>query len=168
MPMARTEASRASKDRGPFLLDTDVCVDWLRQKPAIVSVLRTLSPADLAVATMTIAELRYGALLSRDPDGNLERVESILESGIALLPFDREAANRHAEMRLALRHQPVGDRDLVIASTAQANGYAVMTANRREFERIPGIFIEPAPDGRKPHADPPGKHAHTEQPPAGT
>jgi tRNA(fMet)-specific endonuclease VapC len=138
-------AARAARARLPLLLDTDVCVGWLRQKPAVVSQLRLLSPADLAVATMTVAELRYGALLSRDPEGNLERVESILESGIAILGFDREAANRHAELRLALRHQPVGDRDLVIASTAQANGYAVMTGNRREFDRIPGLVVEPAP-----------------------
>ncbi|MEO8448153.1 MAG: type II toxin-antitoxin system VapC family toxin [Gemmatimonadota bacterium] len=144
----RTETTSGVRGHGPYLLDTDVCVDWLRQKPAVVALLRALSPADLAVATMTVAELRYGALLSRDPDGNLEHVESILESGIGVLPFDREAANCHAEMRLALRQQPVGDRDLVIASTAHANGFAVMTGNRKEFDRIPGLLVEPVPGDR--------------------
>ena len=143
----RLDRNPAPPDQRPLLLDTDVCVGWLRHRPAMVARLRQLSPADLAVATMTIAELRYGALLSADPTGNLERVEAILQSGIAVLDFDREAANHHAEMRLALRHQPVGDRDLVIASTAQANGYAVMTGNRREFDRIAGLGVEPAPRG---------------------
>lgn len=133
----------APPDQRPLLLDTDVCVGWLRHRPTVVARLRQLSPADLAVATMTVAELRYGALVSADPTGNLERVEAILQSGIAVLDFDREAANRHADLRLALRHQPVGDRDLVIASTALANGYAVMTGNRREFDRIPGLVVEP-------------------------
>ncbi len=127
---------------GPWVLDTDVCVEWLRRRKGVGERLRALSPADVAITTMTEAELRYGALLSRDPAGNLEQVESILESGVALLPFDRPAAAHFAELRLALRSKPISDRDLVIASIARSAGYAVATGNVREFERVPGLPVD--------------------------
>lgn len=127
---------------GPWVLDTDVCVEWLRRRKGVGERLRALSPADVAITTMTEAELRYGALLSRDPAGNLEQVESILESGVALLPFDRPAAAHFGELRLALRNKPISDRDLVIASIARSAGYVVATGNVREFERVPGLSVD--------------------------
>ncbi len=128
---------------GPWVLDTDVCVEWLRRRRGIPERVRGLSPADLAITTMTEAELRFGALRSRDPAGNLEQVASILESGVALLPFDRAAARDYAEIRDAVRHQPISDRDLVIASVARSNGFAVATGNTKEFERVPGLAVDP-------------------------
>jgi tRNA(fMet)-specific endonuclease VapC len=37
---------------------------------------------------------------------------------------------------------PIGERDLVIASTAAAQGLAVATGNLREFQRVPGLVVE--------------------------
>lgn len=127
---------------GPWVLDTDVCVEWLRRRKGVVERLRGLSPADVAITTMTEAELRYGALLSRDPAGNLEQVESILESGVTLLPFDRSASAHYAELRLALRSKPISERDLIIASVARSAGYVVATGNVREFARVPGLPVD--------------------------
>ena len=127
---------------GPWVLDTDVCIEWLRRRKGIPERLRVLSPADLAITTVTEAELRYGASMSRDPAGSLEQVESILESGVALLPFDRAAAGHHAEIRASLRSNAIGERDLVIASVARSTGYAVATGNVAEFGRVPGLVVE--------------------------
>lgn len=140
--MTRPVAEQAGGIAGPWVLDTDVCVEWLRRRRGIPERIRALSPADLAVATMTEAELRYGALRSRDPAGNLEQVDSIIESGIAVLPFDRDAARLHAELRSALGGEPIGERDLVIASIARATGYAVATGNLSEFKRVPGLVVD--------------------------
>ena len=127
---------------GPWVLDTDVCAEWLRRRKGIPERLRALSPADLGITTMTEAELRFGALVSRDPAGNLEQVESILESGVALLRFDRAAARHYPELRVALRSKPISERDLVIASVARASGFAVATGNVREFGRVPGLTVD--------------------------
>ncbi len=70
---------------------------------------------------MTEAELWYGAWRSRDPAGARQSVASFL-APLVRLPFDSEAAERHAELRFALRAQPVGERDLVIASVGMAQG----------------------------------------------
>jgi tRNA(fMet)-specific endonuclease VapC len=124
------------------VLDTDVCVEWLRRRRGIPARLKALSPADLAITAMTEAELRFGALRSRDPAGNLQQVEEILESGVGLLGFDRAAAQHHADIRQALKSEPIGERDLVIASIARSNGYRVATGNVREFARVPGLPVD--------------------------
>lgn len=136
MTAPRTEPTAES---GPWVLDTDVCVEWLRRRRGIPERLRALSPSDLAITTITEAELRYGALRSADPARHLEQVDSILDSGVAILEFDRAAAARHAEIRLATRHAPIGERDQIIASVAVANGFAVATGNSRELGRVPGL-----------------------------
>jgi len=38
--------------------------------------------------------------------------------------------------------QPVGTHDLLIAATALALDYGVLTADIRDFERIPGLRVE--------------------------
>lgn len=46
-------------------------------------------------------------------------------------------------MNVSLRRAgtPIGERDLMIAATALANGHDVLTANVREFERVPGLRV---------------------------
>lgn len=125
-----------------YLLDTDVCIEAIRGREPVLSRVRAVSPDDLSVSTMTVAELRYGALNSGDPRRALALVEAFLSAPLEVLPFDEEAARHHAEVRLALRAQPIGERDLVIAATARARRLRVVTRNRRHFERVPGLRVE--------------------------
>ncbi len=122
-----------------YILDTDICIRVLREKEPVVTRVRALSPDDLAVTAMTEAELRYGARNSRDPVAGLARVEAFLSAPIECLPFDRDAARWHAELRYALRGNPIGERDLVIASVAVATGYTFITRNTAEFNRVAGL-----------------------------
>ncbi|HEU4629567.1 MAG TPA: type II toxin-antitoxin system VapC family toxin [Gemmatimonadaceae bacterium] len=133
-----------------YLLDTDTCVWVLRERDPVFSRVRGTSPDDLAIATTTEAELRYGALHSREPVRNLVMVEAFTAAPISVLPFDRRAARVHAELRVALRTQPIGERDLVIASVALAHGLAVVTGNVHEFARVPGLAVEDWTRGRTP------------------
>lgn len=122
-----------------YILDTDICIWVLREKEPILSRVRGLSPDDVTVTAMTEAELRFGARNSRDPAAGLARVNAFLSAPIECLPFDREAARWHAELRYALRTNPIGERDLVIASIAVATGHTFVTRNTTEFERVPGL-----------------------------
>ncbi|HEU4990752.1 MAG TPA: type II toxin-antitoxin system VapC family toxin [Gemmatimonadaceae bacterium] len=124
------------------MLDTDVCIAILREVPAAIERVRGESPADLAIASMTEAELRYGALRSSNPAAGEARIDAFLSAPIAVLPFDRAAAAHYAEVRHALRRTPIGNPDLVIASTALANGLAIITGNGREFRRVRGLEVE--------------------------
>lgn len=124
-----------------YLLDTDTCIWVLRGQSRLCGRLKRQSPDDVAVSVMTEAELRYGALKSSAPARNRERVELFLSAPFELLPFDRDAARCHAELRFALRSQPIGERDLVIASIAVARGRILVTGNAREFSRVPGLEV---------------------------
>ena len=59
-----------------------------------------------------------------------------------MLPFDRAAAELHAELRYGLRHAPIGERDLLIAATAVAHGVILVTGNAAAFNRVRGLQVE--------------------------
>lgn len=126
----------------PFVLDTDVCVGAIRGREPAYSRVRACAPSELFVASMTEAELRFGALNGRNPGAAIAAVEAFLSSPITVLPFDRAAARHHAELRYTLRAQRIGERDFVIASVALAHGLTLATGNVREFTRVPGLAVE--------------------------
>ncbi|MGI8619743.1 MAG: type II toxin-antitoxin system VapC family toxin [Gemmatimonadaceae bacterium] len=121
------------------MLDTDICIWIIRGRESVIARLRAESPDDVAIASMTEAELRFGALNSSDPERAGARVEAFLEAPFAVLPFDGAAARAHAEARMATRGRRIGEADLVIASTAIAAGYTLVTGNVREFARVPRL-----------------------------
>lgn len=125
-----------------YVLDTDTCIWVLRRREPWLSRLNSEVPGEVAVSSMSEAELRLGALKADDRERDLARVEAFLSGAIDALPFDRAAARHHAEIRYALRARPIGDRDLVIASVARANGATLVTGNVREFGRVPGLGVE--------------------------
>ncbi len=90
---------------------------------------------------MTEAELMFGAIKSSNPERVKTEVSAFLEP-LLVLPFDSEAAQKHAEIRHSLRSTPIGERDLVIAATAVATGLVLVTHNQREFSRILALVVE--------------------------
>ena len=124
-----------------YLLDTDVCVDAMRRREPSASRVMSRLPDQYAIASITEAELRFGALKGTWPL-NAAMTENFLAEIGTILPFDSDAARRHAELKLATRAQRIGDHDLIIASVAVANGLTLVTGNVREFSRVPGLKIE--------------------------
>lgn len=125
-----------------YLLDTDTCIGVLRDATRVAGRLREHSPADLAVASMTLAELLFGARNSRRQQDAQARVAAFLDAPLWIVPFDTEAARHYAEIRFALKATPIGTADLLIAGTARANRLVVVTGNEREFGRVPGLAVE--------------------------
>jgi tRNA(fMet)-specific endonuclease VapC len=123
------------------LLDTDVIVDVLRGRRDVIVRLADCSPDDVGVASMTVAELLYGAVASSDPARNRREVARFLGE-VRILTFGSRAATLHAELRWAMRAKPIGPNDLVIAATALMAGASLVTANTREFSRVPGLTVE--------------------------
>jgi tRNA(fMet)-specific endonuclease VapC len=124
-----------------YVLDTDTVIDILKGRQPARAAYQSHSPDDLAVCTMTVAELHYGVSLAADPATERRKVDVFL-APLAILPFDVEAAERHALFRRALRSMPIGERDLVIASTVPASDATLITRNRREFDRVPGLLVD--------------------------
>jgi tRNA(fMet)-specific endonuclease VapC len=70
-------------------------------------------------------------------------VEAILER-FPLLPVDLATARIHAQVwaELAAAGRMIGSHDLWLAATCIAHGLTMVTANVREFTRVPGLAVE--------------------------
>jgi tRNA(fMet)-specific endonuclease VapC len=126
-----------------YVLDTNACIGAIRQHGPTLARLTRRSPDELAIASMTLGELWFGALKSTDP----ARGRAIVDEFVApfhILPFDEDAAEAYSGVRRHLESKgtPIGERDLIIAATALANGFTVVTNNTRELGRVPGLEVE--------------------------
>jgi tRNA(fMet)-specific endonuclease VapC len=126
-------------------LDTNVFIELLRgRRPLVRQRFRQAVAAGEALATSLIVlhELRMGCALHHDPVAESTRVLGIL-SGIVIEPLDEPDIVAAAYLRAALlrRGQPIGPLDGLIAGQALARDWTVVTANRREFDRIQGLNV---------------------------
>jgi tRNA(fMet)-specific endonuclease VapC len=126
-----------------YLLDTNILSDLLRNPggPAVQKV-ALVGEGTICTSIVVACELRYGS--AKKGSARLsERVESILGS-LEVLPLDKEADRRYAEIRVHLDQKgtPIGPNDLLIAAHALALDLTLVTANVEEFARVPGLRIE--------------------------
>ena len=127
-----------------YLLDTNVCVDFLnRRYPSVTERIRKSSPEDLCLSSVVVAELRYGADRSERRSENHERID-VLTAEIQCLDFDLAAARAYGRVRSALEAEgaPIGPYDMMIAAHALSQDLILVTDNEREFRRISGLAIE--------------------------
>jgi tRNA(fMet)-specific endonuclease VapC len=128
----------------PYLLDTNVCVDYLTGRyPAVVKRIQRSSPDDLHLSTVVVAELRYGADHSAHRRLNHGRID-VLIAEIDCLDFDLEAAAAYGRVRAALEAagSPIGPNDMLIGAQALSSELILVTDNMREFRRIRGLKVE--------------------------
>jgi tRNA(fMet)-specific endonuclease VapC len=125
-----------------YLLDTNVCVDYLNQRYLnVVTRIRSSSPEDLCLSSVAVAELRYGADRSAQRTRNHERLD-VLTAEIQCLDFDLSAARVFGNVRAALEAEglPIGPYDMMmIAAHALSRGLVLVTNNEGEFRRVAGL-----------------------------
>lgn len=127
-----------------YLLDTNICVDIIRKKPpAAVKRVRSKQPGEIAISTITLAELEYGIARSRHPDRNrIALLEFLIP--FAILDFDQSACHDYGRIRASLeaKGRPIGPMDLLLAAQAKSRDLILVTNNEKEFKRIDGLRIE--------------------------
>jgi tRNA(fMet)-specific endonuclease VapC len=128
-------------------LDTNVAIALLNGRPPQVrqkfdETREAATP--IFMSAIVFLELMYGAANSLRRSENEEKIALFLASGaIDLVPFDEEDASIAAVIRAKLRRsgEPIGPYDLLIAAQALRRGARLITANMREFMRIPGLDV---------------------------
>lgn len=125
-----------------YLLDTDIVVFFLRNKKSIAEHLALLSPNDVFVSEVTVAELEYGNRCSGRYEENKWMVDRFLSS-VNIVPFS-DAIHLYAEERYRLRMlgQSIEDFDLLIGCTAVSDNLVMVTNNAKHYSRIKDIRIE--------------------------
>lgn len=118
------------------LIDTSVVIDW--DDPAVAHGL----PDEIALSTITLAELAAGPHLTDDAaerarrQVRLQQAEALFEP----LDFDRTAARSFGQVVAAVTAEGRSHRprfaDLLIASIAHANGLDLYTRNAKDLTGI--------------------------------
>ena len=126
-----------------YLLDTNILSDLVRNPQGDVAAQIAKAGEDSVCTSIIVAaELRYGAAKSNSTK-LAERINLIL-SALEILPLEMPADRQYAAIRhhLARQGTPIGPNDLLIAAHALSNNLTVVTANVREFSRVPGLKVE--------------------------
>jgi tRNA(fMet)-specific endonuclease VapC len=127
-----------------YLLDTNVCIHLLNGRHrGLIDRFHSHTQQEIVLCSMVKAELLRGALRSQRVDLNLQRLTTFF-SPLSSLPFDDSSAEHFARIGAGLLNQgkPIGPNDLVIAAIARANDATLITHNKSEFSRVPGLRIE--------------------------
>jgi tRNA(fMet)-specific endonuclease VapC len=70
-----------------YLLDTSILSEFLLGQPAVLARLKSMAPADLAVSSLSIMELRYGLIRHPDRATRVEPMFSALLACVNLIDF---------------------------------------------------------------------------------
>jgi tRNA(fMet)-specific endonuclease VapC len=127
-----------------YLLDTDICIYLMKRKSEkLVRRLKALEPGDVAISSITLAELHYGVEKSLFPQRNREALEEFLLP-LDVAEFGAEAAEFYGKVRAALvkKGTPIRGNDLFIAGHALTLRVPLVTNNVREFRRVAGLKVE--------------------------
>ena len=126
------------------LLDSDICIYIIKRKPAdVLKRFQEFEPGEIAVSSITVAELMYAASKSQKPRQNQSAIEQFL-TPLSVLPFDDTSAVIYGHVRANLERlgTPIGPFDTLIAAQALQQKVVLVTNNVREFARIPGLVVE--------------------------
>ena len=126
-----------------YLLDTNILSDLVRNPAGrIAQRIETVSEEAVCTSLIVSAELRFGAF-KKGSKRLLSQLEAVL-SALDILPLEMPVDERYAGLRLALERAgtPIGGNDMLIAAHALALDLTVVTANEREFSRVPGLAVE--------------------------
>ncbi|HSF16487.1 MAG TPA: type II toxin-antitoxin system VapC family toxin [Vicinamibacteria bacterium] len=128
-------------------LDTTFLVDLLRESAREKegrgsAFLRSVESEALVASVHAVCELHAGAELSRDPVKERERVERLCQGFTIVYPNGRfPLVYGQLLARLERAGQRIGVMDLLIATAAVIDGAALVTANVREFRRVPELSV---------------------------
>lgn len=125
------------------LLDTNIVSTMMRDpRGPVRRQIEERVHGDVAISIVTLAELRFGA--EKANSTRLRAAIDALISYLPALPFDAPADLAYARIRAALEiaGRPIGPNDLLIAAHAIALDVVLVTANIREFSRVPGLRVE--------------------------
>ena len=125
-----------------LLLDTTFLIDADRSGESAAEAID--DDDEVAIAAVTVAELRVGVLLSAGSNqaDRLAFLNDVLAT-IRIVDYDESIAESHAELLVHVRRQgrPRGAHDLIIAATAKASGREVLSADRAAFADLPGVQV---------------------------
>lgn len=119
-----------------MLIDTDVLIDYLRDRPVAVKYLESLLLPP-AVSTITIAELFAGVR-----EGRERKFLDEFSTTFTVVNVDKEIAKLGGLYRRDyFKSHGVGINDAIIAATAELAEYTLVTLNRKHFPMLRDVLV---------------------------
>lgn len=126
-----------------YLLDTNIISDLIKNPRGLIfAKIQEIGEDKICTSIIVACELRFGAR-KKNSAKLTERVEIILNN-INILSLSNPVEEYYAEIRFHLESQGtlIGSNDLLIAAHALTLDLIVVTANIREFSRVPNLKVE--------------------------
>jgi tRNA(fMet)-specific endonuclease VapC len=128
-------------------LDTNAVIASInRRTPQVRSRLETaLGQAGIiGIPTVVLFELRFGIAKSARPRENAAVLSAFLALDVIPWPFEAEDADEAGQIRAELERAgaSIGPYDVLTAAQARRRNAVLVTANTREFMRVPDLNVE--------------------------
>lgn len=127
-----------------ILLDTNICIYVMNQRPAsVVERFGQYKPGEIGVTAITVAELQFGVSKSSQIERNRSALFRFL-APLEIVPVTGEAAEHYGRIKAQLHSlgTMIGELDCLIAAQALALSLPLATNNTSEFERVPELTLE--------------------------
>lgn len=129
-----------------LLIDSSILIEAERRRLSLSEHVAARGNEEAFVSVITASELLHGVHRAVDANQRAKRsafVEALLER-FPVLEIDAITARAHGQLwaQLASTGQVIGAHDLWLAATCVAHGLVMVTANSREFQRVPGLRVE--------------------------
>lgn len=128
------------------IFDTSVLVALERGSQVLEKFSAGRESEPVGISVVTVSELLHGVYRADSEKRRLTRgafVEKIIQT-FPLYPFDLNTARIYAKLwaNLAKKGVAIGAHDLMIASTAIALGFSVVTADVRDYGKVKEVSVE--------------------------
>lgn len=128
------------------LIDASILIAHERGRLDFETHVRDRQDEEVFLSVITASELLHGVHRARDAAIRSRRsawVEAIL-ARFEMLPIELAVVRAHARLWADLESKGalIGPHDLWLAATCLVRNLNIVTANIREFERVPGLAVE--------------------------
>ena len=125
-----------------YMLDTDMFSFVVDGRHPEVRRKVAMKQNAVSISVLTLAEALFGA--KKKNSQRLESLVGMFRELFPVVPWSENAAEVYAVIRAQLEASgsPIGEMDMLIAASAIAGGYVLVTNNIRHFRRIQGLSIE--------------------------
>src|ERR1017187_1891493 len=132
-----------------LILDSSVVIAAERRgdtvEQLIEQIVKATGDQEAALSAIGLTELIHGIYRANTPEVCLRRESFISEllADLTVYPFSKETALLAGKLDgdQQSRGMVIPFGDLLIGATALSLGYSVLTANLRDFQRIPGLKV---------------------------
>ena len=128
-----------------IFVDSSYVIDYLRGKEYTKELVEKIKGKQLeaCISVVTLFELYIGALLSINQKNKVEDIATLL-SWFQIVDIDKEVMLLAAKIHVDLRKSgiTIGIQDILIAASSISMNMALLTNNKKHFEKIRGLHLE--------------------------